>query len=120
MARRGALGALLGAGSAAADEPLVTPTRVGRKDAPLVLRVWAQQDYSHLAARADMAEVFRDIFQEWAEAHPDVQLEISVMPALELHKAKLLLAAAADRLPTSRPWTASGCRSSSRGATSSP
>jgi multiple sugar transport system substrate-binding protein len=95
----GALGVLAATGSVASEEPLVTPTRVGRKDAPLVLRVWAQQDYSHLAARADVAELFRDIFQEWAEAHPDVQVEISVMPALELHKAKLLLAAAADRLP---------------------
>ena len=100
MARRGgARRPRSPAGSAAGEEPLVTPTRVGRKDAPLVLRVWAQQDYSHLAARADVAELFRDIFQEWAEAHPDVQVEISVMPALELHKAKLLLAAAADRLP---------------------
>jgi ABC-type sugar transport system permease subunit/ABC-type glycerol-3-phosphate transport system substrate-binding protein len=94
-----ALGMLLGGTPAAAPEPLVTPTRAGRKDAPLVLSMWAQQDYSHLAARADVAEVFRDIFEKWAEAHPDVQVEISVMPALELHKAKLLLAAAAGRLP---------------------
>ncbi len=93
------LAVLLSAAFAYADESLVTPTRVGRKDAPLVLSVWAQQEYSHLAARADVAEIFRDIFEKWAEAHPDVQLEISVMPALELHKAKLLLAAAAGRLP---------------------
>jgi multiple sugar transport system substrate-binding protein len=98
LAAAAALGAWLCA-SASAGERLVTPTRVGRPDAPLVLRVWAQQEYSHLAARADVAEVFRDIFEKWAEAHPDVQLEISVMPALELHKAKLLLAAAAGRLP---------------------
>ena len=89
------------AGAAPPDEvdALVTPVRVGRPDAPLVLRVWAQQDYSHLAARPAIASVFREIFAEWARAHPDVQLEISVMPALEMHKAKLLLAAAADRLP---------------------
>jgi multiple sugar transport system substrate-binding protein len=98
LASAAALGAWLCA-SASADESLVTPTRVGRKDAPLVLRVWAQQEYSHLAARADVADVFRDIFERWAAANPGVQLEISVMPALELHKAKLLLAAAAGRLP---------------------
>jgi len=80
-------------------EPLVTPTRVGRSDAPLVLRVWAQQEYSHLAVRPDLAAIFTDIFETWAREHPDVQLEISTMPALEMHKAKLLLAGAANRLP---------------------
>jgi multiple sugar transport system substrate-binding protein len=80
-------------------DALVTPVRVGRPDAPLRLRVWAQQDYSHLAARPAIAAAFRDIYAEWARTHPDVQLEVSVMPALEMHKAKLLLAAAADRLP---------------------
>jgi len=87
------------AGSAAAEDALVTPMRVGRPDAPLALSVWAQQDYSHLAARPEFARVFTDVFREWAEAHPGVQLRISVMPALEQHKAKLLLAAAAGRLP---------------------
>ena len=78
---------------------LVTPVRIGRSDAPVKLTLWAQQDYSHLAARPDVAEIFADIFYQWALSHPDVQIEVSVMPALELHKAKLLLAAAAGRLP---------------------
>ena len=103
IARRMTLAATLvlaaAVSTAAPDDSLVTPVRVGRPDAPLVLRVWAQQDYSHLAARPAIANVFHEIFAEWARAHPDVQLEISVMPALEMHKAKLLLAAAADRLP---------------------
>src|SRR5437762_1961161 len=85
-------------GLASADA-LVTPVRVGRPHAPLTLTVWAQQDYSHLASRPAIAAVVHDIFEEWARTHPDVQLEISVMPALEMHKAKLLLAAAAHRLP---------------------
>ena len=80
-------------------QSLVTPIRVGRPDAPIKLSVWAQQEYSHLAARPTSARVFESIFDEWARAHPDVQLEFSVMPALELHKAKLMLAAAAGRLP---------------------
>jgi len=80
-------------------QDLVTPVRVGRADAPLTLSVWAQQDYSHLAARPAIANVFTDVFADWARAHPDVQLRVSVMPALELHKAKLQLAAAAGRLP---------------------
>lgn len=91
--------ALLRAAPASADDALVTPVRVGRADAPLTLRVWAQQDYSHLAARPAIARVFAGVLADWARTHPDVQLEISVMPALEMHKAKLLLAAAADRLP---------------------
>jgi len=87
------------AGCAVAEDVLVTPMRVGRTDAPLVLSVWAQQDYSHLAARPEFAQIFTDVFREWAETHPGVQLRVSVMPALEPHKAKLLLAAAAGRLP---------------------
>lgn len=77
----------------------MTPLRIGRADAPIRLTLWAQQDYSHLAANTEVAAIFTDIFDRWARAHPDVQIEVSVMPALELHKAKLMLAAAAGRLP---------------------
>lgn len=99
-ARTVALLGLLGAAApAAAQSPLVTPVRVGEPDAPLTLTVWAQQDYSHLASRPDIAKVFTDVFEDWARATPDVNLRISVMPALEQHKAKLLLAASAGRLP---------------------
>jgi len=84
---------------AVAAESLVTPVRIGRPDAPTTLTVWAQQDYSHLAARPAIADTFTAIFEEWARTRPDVQLRLSVMPALELHKAKLQLAAQAGRLP---------------------
>src|SRR3954465_14463998 len=80
-------------------QELVTPVRVGRPEAATTLTVWAQQDYSHLAARPALANVFTSVFDDWARAHPDVQLRVSVMPALEMHKAKLQLAAAAGRLP---------------------
>jgi ABC-type glycerol-3-phosphate transport system substrate-binding protein len=78
---------------------LVTPVRIGAADARVKLTLWAQQEYSHLAARGDVAEIFTDLFEQWARAHPDVQIEVSVMPALELQKAKLMLSAAAGRLP---------------------
>jgi multiple sugar transport system substrate-binding protein len=81
----------------AADD--VTPMRIGREDAPLRLSVWAQQDYSHMASRPGPKAVFQSIFEQWVRARPDVRLDISVMPALELQKAKLTLAAAAGRLP---------------------
>ena len=90
---------VLGAATAARSQDLVTPVRVGRADAPLTLNVWAQQDYSHLAARPAIADAFTTVFDDWARAHPGVQLRVSVMPALELHKAKLQLASAAGRLP---------------------
>jgi multiple sugar transport system substrate-binding protein len=90
---------VLGAATAARSQDLVTPVRVGRADAPLTLNVWAQQDYSHLAARPAIAGAFTTVFDDWARAHPGVQLRVSVMPALELHKAKLQLASAAGRLP---------------------
>ena len=86
---------VLAAGTAARAQDLVTPVRVGRADAPLTLNVWAQQDYSHLAARPAIADAFTVVFDDWARAHPGVQLRVSVMPGLELHKAKLQLAAAA-------------------------
>jgi ABC-type sugar transport system permease subunit/ABC-type glycerol-3-phosphate transport system substrate-binding protein len=85
--------------AASDDADLVTPIRIGRADAPLVLSMWAQQEYSHLAARQDMASTFHAIFRDWARDHPDIRVDISAMPALELHKAKLLMAAANRRLP---------------------
>src|SRR6185436_12681729 len=91
--------AVLACGTGVHAQDLVTPVRVGRADAPLTLQVWAQQDYSHLAARPAIAAAFTTVFDDWARAHPEVQLRVSVMPALELHKAKLQLAAAAGRLP---------------------
>src|SRR5262249_53408402 len=95
-----ALLALLAASAASVDaQDLVTPVRVGHPDAPLTLSVWAQQDYSHLAARRAIAGAFRSVLDDWARSHRDVQLNVSVMPGLELHKAKLQLAAAAGRLP---------------------
>ena len=87
---------LAAAGSA---QELVTPVRIGYPDAPTTLSVWAQQDYSHLAARPAIASAFTTVFNDWAREHRDVQLRVSVMPGLELHKAKLQLAAAANRLP---------------------
>ncbi len=97
--RRGVAAAALLLAATASAEELVTPIRVGRADAPIKVTVWAQQDYSHLASRPAIAAIFHDIMEDYARTHPDVQLEISAMPALEMHKAKLLLAASAGRLP---------------------
>ena len=88
-----------GQGHADEGEGLVTPVRIGRADAPLAVSMWAQQDYSHLAAREETAKVFEQIFRDWARANPDIRIDISVMPALEMHKAKLMMAAASGRLP---------------------
>jgi multiple sugar transport system substrate-binding protein len=93
------LTALLIARTAAANDSLVTPVRVGNPNAPIVLKVWAQQDYSHLAALQPIANAFQVAFENWARSNPHVRLDVSMMPALEQHKAKLLLAATADRLP---------------------
>src|SRR3954469_24373762 len=85
--------------SAHAQDDLITPIRVGRADAPLTLNVWAQPDYFHLAARPAIANAFTIVLEDWARAHAGVQLHVSVMPGLELHKTKLQLASAAGRLP---------------------
>jgi len=84
---------------AGAQDDLITPVRVGRADAPLTLNVWAQPDYFHLAARPAIANAFTIVLDDWARAHAGVQLHVSVMPGLELHKTKLQLASAAGRLP---------------------
>jgi multiple sugar transport system substrate-binding protein len=84
---------------AAAEEPLVTPVRIGRASAPTTITVWTQQDYSHLAALRPIADAFHTALDAWARTHPGVNLEVSMMPALEQHKAKLLLAASSGRLP---------------------
>ena len=77
--------------------------RIGRLAGPTaliaVLQAVGQLIETWLAARQGIAEAFHDIFAEWVRARPDVAIEVSVMPALELHKAKLLLAAGAHRLP---------------------
>src|SRR3954451_3391451 len=91
--------ALSAAAPAGRAQEVVTPVRAGRPEAATTLTVWAQQDYSHLAARPAIANVFTDVFTDWARAHPDVQLRVSVMPALKLHRAKLQLAAVAGWLP---------------------
>jgi len=97
-----ALLAVLPVASVQAQQPdgaLLTPVRIGRADAPVRISLWAQPDYSHLAARQPIARAFEAIFGEWARSRPDVRVDVSVMPALEMNKAKLLLAAAAGRLP---------------------
>ena len=53
---------LLAVAVVAHAQPLVTPVRVGDPDAPLKLTVWAQQDYSHLAALASIADTFKTVF----------------------------------------------------------
>jgi multiple sugar transport system substrate-binding protein len=90
---------LIGGAATGRAQEMITPVRVGDPSAPMTLSVWAQQDYSHLAARPAIASTFTAVFDDWARAHRDVQLRVSVMPGLELHKAKLQLAAAAHRLP---------------------
>jgi len=80
----------LATGASAQDDGLVTPVRVGRADAPMTLNIWAQPDYFHLAARPAIADAFTIVLDDWARAHPAVQLRVSVMPGLELHKIRLL------------------------------
>lgn len=95
----GGVGALPARAADPVANDLVTPISLGRADAPLTISMWAQQEYSHLAARQDMSALFHRIFADWVKTHPEIRVDISVMPALELHKAKLMMAAANGRLP---------------------
>jgi multiple sugar transport system substrate-binding protein len=67
---------LVGCGS---DE-LVALDRVGEPDAPKVLRLQINADYSHQAPTPAHAEGFRKLFERWAREHPEWRLELNLIP----------------------------------------
>ena len=90
---------VVAAATAAHAQDLVTPVRVGRADAPLTLHgLGAAGLLAPGGAPVDRRGVHRRVRRLGARASRRAA-RVSVMPALEQHKAKLLLAAAAGRLP---------------------
>jgi multiple sugar transport system substrate-binding protein len=70
--------ALCGCGD---DTELVGLDRVGRSDAPNVLRLQVNVDYSPQAPTASAAEGFRKLFERWARAHPDWRIDLNIIPS---------------------------------------
>lgn len=78
---------------------LVTSTRIGNPDARITLSYWVQPQLTHLSTRPEVAQVFREVYEAWAREHPDVKIELTLMPELEQHKQKLMLAATQGAAP---------------------
>ena len=87
-----AAGMLLAAASGCGDDELVGLDRVGRADAPKVLKLQINADYSPQAATPSAAEGFRKLFAEWARRHPDWRLDLNsvlaIVPAIVLFVAR--------------------------------
>ena len=76
-----AAGTLLAAATGCGDDELVGLDRVGSADAPKVLKLQINADYSPQASTPSAAEGFRKLFAEWARKHPDWRLDLNIVPA---------------------------------------
>jgi multiple sugar transport system substrate-binding protein len=88
-------------GTGAPHGELVAPDRIGDAGAPNTFTFQATQGHSHQAPTPHIAEGFAEIYQQWAEDHPDWQIEIDVIPSAEVtqNMAVLLEEARVGRAP---------------------
>ncbi|MBI3962434.1 MAG: extracellular solute-binding protein [Deinococcus sp.] len=74
-----------------AQEELVTADRIGRTDAPIVLTWQIIAPHSHLATIQQRADGFRALYEEWARAHPDVRIDVEVIPGERINETQTRL-----------------------------
>src|SRR3954462_5117829 len=72
------LTALACAGCGSGDE-LLTIDRVGRADAPKVLKLQINASYSPQASTPSIAKGFRQLFIDWAKKHPQWRLDLNII-----------------------------------------
>jgi multiple sugar transport system substrate-binding protein len=81
--RRWAFGVLIALAFALAGcgggDALITIDRVGRADAPKVLKLQINASYSPQASTPSIAKGFRELFVEWARKHPDWRLDLNII-----------------------------------------
>jgi multiple sugar transport system substrate-binding protein len=70
--------ALAFAGCGSGDE-LMTIARVGRADAPKVLKLQINASYSPQASTPSIAKGFRQLFVDWAKEHPEWRLDLNII-----------------------------------------
>src|SRR3954464_5272321 len=70
--------ALALAGCGGGDE-LMTIDRVGKPDAPKVLKLQINASYSPQASTPSIAEGFRRLFLDWARRHPEWRLDLNII-----------------------------------------
>src|SRR3954468_24942010 len=68
--------ALAGCGS---DSSLLTIDRVGRADAPHVLKLQVNASYSPQASTPSVAAGFKKLFTQWAQRHPDWRIDLNII-----------------------------------------
>ena len=68
--------AVYGCGS---SDELMTIDRVGRADAPKVLKLQINASYSPQASTPSIAKGFRQLFVDWAKKHPDWRLDLNII-----------------------------------------
>lgn len=92
--------ALVGFAAAAGAQELVTTDRVGSPDAPNVLSVRANPNQSPNSPSPEQRAAFAEVFQAFAEAHPDWQLQYEFFGQdIGAEHARLLEQARAGRAP---------------------
>src|SRR3954447_1426847 len=72
------LTALACAGCGSGDE-LLTIDRVGRADAPKVLKLQINASYSPQASTPSIAKGFRRLFIDWAKKHPEWSIDLNII-----------------------------------------
>ena len=83
------------------DDELVGLDRVGKADAPKVLKLQINADYSPQAPTPEQAEGFRKLFEKWAREHPEWKLDLNIIPAAmtTTEQARLLEKARVGQAP---------------------
>jgi multiple sugar transport system substrate-binding protein len=72
------LGALALAGCGGSDS-IITIDRVGKPDAPKVLKLQINASYSPQASTPSIAKGFRQLFVDWAKEHPEWRLDLNII-----------------------------------------
>lgn len=85
----GPSGGTADSGGAAAE--LVAPDHIGSPDAPNSFTYQATQGHSHQAPTPHIAENFTELYQKWAQEHPDWRIDIDVTPAAEVTQSMAVL-----------------------------
>jgi multiple sugar transport system substrate-binding protein len=91
---------LAGLVAGASAQELVTPDRIGSADAPKSMTYRTNPPFTHTSTTPSQAEGFKQLFTQFAQNHPDWQIEIEYFtPDIGSEHARMLEQARAGRAP---------------------
>jgi multiple sugar transport system substrate-binding protein len=91
---------LAGIVTGASAQELIAPDRIGAADAPKSMTFRTNPPFTHTSTTPTQAEGFRELFTQFAEAHPDWQINIEYFtPDIGGEHARMLEQARAGRAP---------------------